>query len=277
LAFQPGGGVLKEVRGFLIDLDGVIYTGDKPVVGADAAIRSLEENGYSYRFVSNTTRKCRHAIAEKLSRIGLQISEEDIFTPAVAAAAYLKKTKKRRFRLLVTGDVDRDFPHEVPEAVHDPIDCVILGDAGDEITYKSLNTVFRDLMEGAELIALEKDRFWMAPDGLALSAGPFISALEFATGKKAILMGKPSKAFFDLALRDLDLCHDQAAMIGDDIQTDIGGAQEAGMRGILVKTGKYREDIVRKSPVRPDLTIDSIADISEVLNAAQKNRWSRLT
>ena len=266
-------GFLKDVRGFLIDLDGVVYMGDNPVPGADAAIRSLEENGYSYRFVSNTTRKCRHTIAEKLSRIGLQITEKEIFTPAVAAAAYLKKTGKRRFRLLVTGDVSRDFLHEDPGAVHDSKDFVILGDAGDEITYNSLNTVFRDLMEGAELIALEKDRYWMAPEGLALSAGPFVSALEFATGKKAILIGKPSKAFFDLALRDMHLCHDQAAMIGDDIQTDISGAQEAGMRGILVKTGKYREDTVRKSPVRPDLTIDSIADISKVLEAAQKNRW----
>jgi HAD superfamily hydrolase (TIGR01458 family) len=275
LVFQPEVGFLKEIRGFLIDLDGVIYTGDKPVPRADTAIRLLEENGYSYRFVSNTTRKCRHTIAEMLSRMGLQIPEEDIFTPSVAAAAYLKKTGKRRFRLLVTGDVSRDFPHEDPEAAHDSMDCVILGDAGVEITYNNLNTVFRDLMEGAELIALEKDRYWMAPDGLSLSAGPFITALEYATGKKAIIVGKPSKAFFDLALRDMDLCQDQAAMIGDDIQTDIGGAQEAGMRGILVKTGKYREDSIRKTSIRPDLTIDSIADISKVLETVQKNRWDR--
>jgi HAD superfamily hydrolase (TIGR01458 family) len=266
---------LKAVQGFLIDLDGVIYTGDKPVPGADTAIRSLEENGYSYRFVSNTTRKSRHTLAEKLSRMGLQIPEEDIFTPSVAATAYLKKTGKRRFRLLVTGDVSRDFPLEEPGTVDDSKDCVILGDAGDEITYNSLNIVFRDLMEGAELIALEKDRYWMAPEGLSLSAGPFITALEFATGKKAILIGKPSKTFFDLALKDMGLCHDQVAMIGDDIQTDIGGAQEAGMRGILVKTGKYREDSIRKISIRPDLMIDSIADISKVLEAVQKNRWDR--
>jgi HAD superfamily hydrolase (TIGR01458 family) len=264
-----GAGSLKEVCGFLIDLDGVIYTGDKLVNGADAAIHSLDERGYSYRFVSNTTRKCRRTIVENLFRMGMQVSEKDIFTPAVAATTYLKKTGKQRFRFLVTGDVDRDLPRENPEPVHGSPDFVVVGDAGDEITYRSINTVFRYLMGGAELIALEKDRFWMAPDGLSLSAGPFISALEFATGKNAVLIGKPSKTFFEMALRDMDLSPGRVAVIGDDIQTDIGGAQEAGMRGILVKTGKYREDIVRKSPVKPDLTIDTIAEITEVLDFAQ--------
>lgn len=269
------GEIMQEIGGFLIDLDGVVYTGDDLIPGADTAIRLLENNGYSYRFVSNTTRKSRHMIAERLSRMGLQIPKEAIFTPSVAAAAYLKKTGKQRFRLLVTGDVGRDLPKEEHGTVHNPTECVILGDAGDEITYSALNTAFRDLMGGAELVALEKDRYWMAPDGLSLSAGPFVSALEYATGKNALLMGKPSKNFFDLALGDMNLDSGQAAMIGDDIQTDIGGAQKAGMRGILVKTGKYREDNIRKSNIRPDLTVDSIADMSEILKATQKNRWGR--
>jgi HAD superfamily hydrolase (TIGR01458 family) len=264
---------LSEIKGFLIDLDGVMYTGENLVPGSDDAIHFLKESGYAYRFVSNTTRKSRHTIAEKLSRMGLEIPEEYIFTPPVAAVTYMKKTGKHRFHLIITGDADRDFPLPTPQNSHDGVDYVILGDAGDEITYASLNAAFRDMMEGAELIALERDRFWMAHDGLALSAGPFVTALEFATGKKAVLMGKPSRDFFHLALNDMELNREQVVMIGDDIQTDIGGAQNAGMRGVLVRTGKYREEIVCRSGIRPDLTIPSVSHIHEVLEAAQNDQW----
>jgi HAD superfamily hydrolase (TIGR01458 family) len=264
---------LSEIKGFLIDLDGVMYTGDNPVVGSDEAIQFLNDNGYAYRFVSNTTRKSRHTIAERLSQMGLEIPEKYIFTPPVAAVTYMKKTGKHRFHLITTGDADRDFPLPVDNNPQEKVDYVILGDAGNEITYSRMNLAFRNLMEGAELIALEKDRYWMDQDGLSLSAGPFVTALEFATGKKAVLMGKPSQDFFDLALSDMSLDRERTVMIGDDIHTDIGGARHAGMRGILVRTGKYREDLVKGSGIRPDLTIQSIAHIREILEAAQEDRW----
>lgn len=266
---------MSGIEGFLIDLDGVLYTGETPVRGADRAIRFLEENGFSYRFVSNTTRKCRRTIAERLSRMGLDIPESDIFTPPIAAVAYMKNTGRYRFHLIVTGDVDRDFPQDNRNDPAKGADFIIMGDAGDEFTYANMNVAFRDLMNGAELVALERDRYWMAPDGLSLSAGPFVTALEFATGKKAILMGKPSRAFFDLALNDMGLSPAQAVMIGDDIQTDVGGAQAAGMRGVLVRTGKYRENIVKNSVIRPDLTIDSIAEIEKVIDTARHDQWER--
>jgi HAD superfamily hydrolase (TIGR01458 family) len=264
---------VSEIRGFLIDLDGVMYTGDHPVPGSDEAIQFLKDNGYSYRFVSNTTRKSRETIARKLTRMGLHVPEEYIFTPPVAAVTYMKKTGKHRFHLIVTGDVDRDFPPQTPPDSPGGVDYVILGDAEDVITYSCLNSAFRDLMGGAELIALERDRYWMDRDGLSLSAGPFISALEFATGKNAVLMGKPSPDFFDLALNDMDLSKEEVVMIGDDIQTDVRGAQNAGMKGVLVMTGKYREEMVRGSGILPDLTIQSIACIQEILEAARNETW----
>jgi len=120
-------------------------------------------------------------------------------------------------------------------------------------------------MNGAELIALEKDRYWMASDGLSLSAGPFVTALEFATGKKATIIGKPSKAFFDRALHDIGLKPGQVAMIGDDILTDVAGAHRVGMKSILVKTGKYRKDTVNSSVIKPTYSIDSLAHLIELL------------
>jgi HAD superfamily hydrolase (TIGR01458 family) len=252
------------IRGVLIDLDGVLYIGGKAIPGACETIEYLNRKKIPFRCISNTTRKCRKTICSQLSAMGFDIPEEDIFTPPLAAVAYMKKTKKNRIHLLVTGDSDRDFA-DVMDTGPGAVDYVVIGDAGDTITYNSLNTAFRHLMDGAELIALEKDRYWMERDGLSLSAGPFVSALEYATGKTAVIMGKPSKAFFDLALQDMHLPPSAVAMVGDDIITDVGGAQQAGMTGILVRTGKFREDILQKSAIKPDAIINSIADLKGIV------------
>lgn len=256
---------MKDIKGFLIDLDGVLYVGDTAIEGASDAIGLLRKRKYRYRFVSNTTRKCRRTIIEWLSKMGFVISEEEVITPPVAANAYMKDTGKQHCYLLTTGDADQDFEQSYLCTPEGRIDCVVIGDAGDRITYNSLNTAFRHLMNGAELIALEKDRYWMAPDGLSLSAGPFVDALEFATGTKATLIGKPSKAFFDRVLHDMGLRYDQVAMIGDDIITDITGSHKLGMKTILVKTGKYRKDAVDNSVIKPTYTINSLAHLIEIL------------
>jgi HAD superfamily hydrolase (TIGR01458 family) len=256
---------MKGIRGFLIDLDGVLYVGDTAIEGAHEAVGLLRKRKYRYRFVSNTTRKCRRTIVEHLSGMGFDISEEEVITPPVAANAYMKNTGKEQCYLLVTGDAERDFEQTYLSTPGERIDCVIIGDAGDSISYNRLNNAFRYLMNGAELIALEKDRFWMAPDGLSLSAGPFVTALDFATGKKATIIGKPSKAFFDRALEEIGLRPGQVAMIGDDIITDVAGAHRVGMKSILVKTGKYRNDTVKNSEIKPTYCIDSLAHLSEIL------------
>ena len=256
---------MEDVRGFLIDLDGVLYVGDRAIRGAQEAIESLSEKKYMFRFVSNTTRKCRKTIADRLSSMGFDIPVENIFTPSLAAVAFIENSQKKRCFLLTTGDVYHDFEDTCLCDPTGSVDYVILGDAGDNITYGSLNTAFRHLMKGADLIALENDRYWMAPDGLSLSAGPFVQALEFASGKKATIVGKPSKTFFELALRDMGLRADEVAMIGDDILTDIGGACRMGMRGILVRTGKYRKETEDNARVKPDCVIDSIGWLQDIL------------
>jgi HAD superfamily hydrolase (TIGR01458 family) len=256
---------MMDVRGFLIDLDGVLYVGDQAIKGARESIDLLRDRNYRFRFVSNTTRKCRNTIAERLSSLGFEIPEEHIFTPPIAAVAYMKNAGKHHCYLLTTGDVYREFEHECICDKSNGVNFVIIGDAGDKITYDSMNAPFRHLMNGADLIALEKDRYWMAQGGLSLSAGPFVQALEFATGKTATIVGKPSKPFFELALHDMGLRADQVAMIGDDILTDIGGARTMGMQGILVRTGKYRKDALDNAVIKPDCVIDSIAQLRDIL------------
>jgi len=145
------------------------------------------------------------------------------------------------------------------------VEAVILGDLGAGFTYARLNAIFRALHKGAELVALQRNRVWQREDGLALDAGPFVVALEYAVGRDAIVIGKPSLAFFEAALRELGVKAAAAAMIGDDIEADIDGALGAGIDGVLVRTGKFREDTVRASGINPTLVLHSIADLIPLL------------
>ena len=255
-----------DVKGFLIDLDGVLYTGDRVIDGAQQAVELLREKKYQVRFVSNTTRKCKKTISERLTRLGFEIPESSIFTPPLAAIARMNAAGKHTCLLITTGDVHRDFEQWCDRDPENSIvDYVVIGDAGEKMTYDLLNAAFRAVIGGAEIIALEKDRYWMAPDGVMLSAGPFVAALEFAAGKTAAVMGKPSKAFFEMALRDMDLRPDQAAMVGDDIITDIAGARKTGMKAVLVRTGKFRQETLRTAVIKPTYVIDSIARLGDIL------------
>jgi len=253
------------ISGFLIDLDGVLYTGDSPVPGAIETIGFLTDHGYPFRCLSNSTRKCRATIATRLEKMGFSIPESSIFTPPLAAVRYMKDSGKNRAFLLVTGDVGRDFAGTCTDDGSLHTDFVVVGDAGEKVTYGNLNHAFRCLMEGAGLLALERDRYWMDKDGLSLSAGPVVAALEMAAGTNATVVGKPSREFFGLALADLGLQKEEVVMIGDDIATDIGGAQGAGIRGALVRTGKFRAEVFEKSAIRPDHVINSVKDILTIL------------
>ena len=257
--------ILEHITSFLIDIDGVLYSGNSPVKGAKEAIDFLEDNGYKFRFVSNSTRKCRASIAEKLHRMNFDIPTHVILTPAVVAAQWITHRKFKKAFLLSSGDVHRDFDGIVELTEPGNADVVIIGDAGDNFTYSTLTRVFRCILDNLDMIALERDRYWMGSAGLMLSAGPFVAALEFATGKKAELVGKPSKEFFRHALQDIGASPFKTAMIGDDIISDIGGAKTCGMVGILVKTGKYRENSILHSGIHPDYVIDSLAILPTML------------
>jgi HAD superfamily hydrolase (TIGR01458 family) len=173
----------------------------------------------------------------------------------------------------MNDDAKRDFA-ELEQADNN-VDAVILGDLGERFAYEPLNRAFRLVMDGAELVALQKNRYWLRPDGLSLDVGPFAAALEYATGLEAVVVGKPSQSFFALVLHDLGVEPEQAAMVGDDIDSDIGGAQAAGLQRILVRTGKHRADALERSGVEPWATVDSIADVPALLGAKAGGSRSR--
>ncbi|HTY15738.1 MAG TPA: TIGR01458 family HAD-type hydrolase [Methanoregulaceae archaeon] len=254
-----------KARGILIDLDGVMYTGDRVIPGAPEAIRYLEGRGYLIRYLSNTTRKSRETIRKRLSQFGFSIGANEIFTPATAAIGFLSKAEHNSCHFLVTGDVSDEFDEAGYYHRDCDVDFVVIGDAGDNFNYSTMTRAFRLVREGAGIIALEKDRYWMGNDGLMLSAGPFVKALEYATGETAVLMGKPSPQYFHMALASIGVRPGDAVMIGDDVVSDIGGAIRSGLQGVLVKTGKYDEHAASTAEPKPEMVIDSIASVRDFL------------
>jgi HAD superfamily hydrolase (TIGR01458 family) len=149
--------------------------------------------------------------------------------------------------------------------VADRADAVVLGDLGDAMTYERLNRAFRMLLDGAALVTLARNRYWQGADGPMLDTGPFAAALEHASGKIATLAGKPSPAFFRSALAHAGVPAAAAAVVGDDLESDVGGAQAAGMRGVLVRTGKFRAGDLESGSVKPDAVLASIAALPTLL------------
>jgi phospholysine phosphohistidine inorganic pyrophosphate phosphatase len=254
---------LEGVEGLLLDLSGVIYVQDDAVPGAAEALGRLRSGGIPTRLVTNTTMRPRRSILERLERLGVEADPDELITPATLAARRCADAGYESVSLVVLDELREDL--EGLERRGDSVDAVIVGDLGERWDYDVLNRAFRELMDGAALIALQRNRYWETSEGLSLDAGPFVAALEYATGRHAEVMGKPSPAFFELALAELGISADRAAMVGDDAEADVGGAMDAGLAGILVRTGKFREGLVEEPGIEPTATVDSIADVPALL------------
>lgn len=243
------------VKGVLLDLSGVLYDGDTAIPGGVEAVARLREAGLPVRFLTNSTRSPRRALLQKLSRMGFDLDEAELFTPASAACALLREQGLRP-HLLIHPDLEEDFG-----GVERGEGAVVVGDAGPFFSFETLNAAFRVLMKGARFYALAANRTFRDADGeLSMDAGAFVAALEYASGTEAQVLGKPAQAFFAAALEDMGVAPGDAAMVGDDVESDVSGALTAGLgRAVLVRTGKYREaDEDRGDPapshVAPDLS-----------------------
>jgi HAD superfamily hydrolase (TIGR01458 family) len=257
---------LEGVEGLLLDLSGVIYVQDEVVPGAAEALERFRAAGVAIRLVTNTTMRPRRSIIERLQRLGIESDPSELLTPATLAASRCAEAGYESVSLVVLDELREDL--EGLEQRGDSVDAVVVGDLGEGWDYEVLNRAFRQLMDGAALIALQQNRYWETAKGLSLDAGPFVAALEYATGQEAEVVGKPSPAFFELALGELGVSADRAAMVGDDVEADVGGAMEAGLAGILVRTGKYRVDLVEESGIEPTATVDSIADVPGLVSVS---------
>ena len=255
---------------YLFDLDGTLYQGDAAIPGAPELIARLRGEGTRFRFVTNTTSKPRSAIVTRLLGYGFALEAEEVFTALRAGAALAREM-----------GCDSIIPLVPPASLEDlagfnlvggtsghpyrktGCTAVLVGDLGPLWSFALVQEAFQALMDDACFLALSRDRYWMSATGLTIDCGAFVTALEYATGKEAVLAGKPSPAFYHAAVKSLGLPGESrdVIVVGDDLASDVGGAQKAGYQGYLVRTGKFRTDSLTSSNIRPDRIIGSVANL----------------
>jgi len=257
------------VKGLLCDITGVLVesssTGDgTEVPGSANALDRLREAGIKVKLITNESQRTRSSLHAKLTRLGVKVAEEDIITPALAMASIIRERGLTPHLLVhpnVVADLGEVQPGKQP-------DCVVLGDAAQGFNYDNLNKAFRVLASqpSAPLFSLGKGKFYREDGQLDLDVGAFAAALEFAGERAAEVCGKPGVPFFKEGLKALGLAAEEVVMVGDDVVSDVGGAQKAGVRGVLVRTGKYRAEVDEPHhTVKPDQVVDNLAALVDIL------------
>jgi HAD superfamily hydrolase (TIGR01458 family) len=250
----------------LLDVDGVLHVSGEPIAGAAAAVRKLRAQGHRLRFVTNSTTRSRAQLAAQLRAMAVDVADAELQTTSDVAARQL--AGKRVLALTMPGILDDLGGLQL---VGMNVDAVLLGgaDEGEEtgrvFSYLNLNRAFHELEAGADLYCLHKNRWWQTADGPRLDAGAFVAGLEYAADTEATVLGKPSTAYFQAALAALDAEPELTWMIGDDLEGDIIGASNHGIKTILVRTGKFRPDEVERSRLQPDGIVSSIAQVPDWL------------
>lgn len=248
-----------KVRGVLVDLGGVVFLGERLLPGAGEAVARLREARLPLRFLTNTTRRSVRRLVADLAAIGFEAEPGTVLSPAQLARGHLAQHGLVP-HLLVHSGLEEEFADLPPGAG----EAVVIGDAGERFSYAALNAAYRRLEEGAAFLALAENRnFRDADDALSLDAGPFVRALEYASRRRATVLGKPSATFFQRAVGFLGCAPGETVMIGDDAEADVGGALAAGLMGVLVRTGKYRagdEDSLEPPPTHVAENLAAAAD-----------------
>lgn len=247
--------MLENCRALFLDLSGVLYEGNTPIAGAADAVRRARARNITLRFLTNTATKNSAEIIRHLQGMDIQIHADELFTAPIAAKHYIQHKKLRPYCLLHPS-LHADFA-DIDQ--HDP-DCVLLGDAREGLHYHTLNRAFQLCKQGAPLIGIGMNKYFKDEQGLQLDAGAFIRAIEWAADTQAIIMGKPGKVFFEQIIASTPYTPDECLMIGDDVESDIQGAVNAGMQACLVRTGKFQPADEALLPAGCGVT-DSLIDL----------------
>lgn len=284
---------LAGVRGLLLDLDGVIVLRGRAIDGAAAALAELDARGIPFRIVTNTSLVGRTTLAAWGERLGLPVGADRILSGLTVSAAYTARHHPDGpILVLASEDALGEFAGQVlltAEAADRPgatAAAVVVGDAPEVVSHANLNRAFRLVRGGAELVGMHKNPWWLTPDGPTIDSGALVAGLEYATGRKATIVGKPARSFFALAAGQVQaelagradgrgpgrrVRRSEIAMVGDDVRTDVRAAQRAGLRGVFVLSGKHdRRDLAEAAAERggrpPDLVADSLVEVVAALD-----------
>lgn len=262
---------LAGVRGVLLDVDGVIVTSWEPLQGAVEAVARLR-GMVPVRLVTNTTSRSAAEIVSLLTAVGVEVGVDEMVTAGAATAALLRRHHPTARCLVLNDGSDADLAGLDLVGPEDPgaasADVVVVGSAGPLFTWDALNTAVRALVAGAELVGMHGSSTWTTAEGLCVDGGAYLGLLESASGVRATVVGKPAPQMFLSGAASMGLDPSEVLMVGDDLHSDVLAAMDVGMTGVLVRTGKFRPDVLRGLDRGPDLVLGSIADLPALLPSA---------
>ena len=252
---------LADIAALIMDMDGVLWRGSEPLPGLNAFFDFLHAQDIPYAMATNNSSKSVAEYMAKLAGFGVEVPPERIITSAVATARYVQKQKPGA-RVHVVGmpglsQTMRDYGLTVADS---DVDYVIVG-IDWEVTYAKLAVATRLVRQGATLIGTNPDLTFPTAEGINPGAGSLIAAVEAASEQRAIVIGKPNRALFEMAIEAVGTPPARTAMLGDRLETDILGAQRAGLRTILVCTGIHTRADLPASEVQPDFVFDDLPDL----------------
>jgi HAD superfamily hydrolase (TIGR01458 family) len=257
---------LDGIDGLLLDMDGVLGVSWTPLPGAAEAVTRLHAAGVPMRVITNTTAFPQPRFGKVLREYGFPFADDEILTAAVLAATWLR-AERAGARVFLMGDAQaEDLTGVELVGADEAPDVVLISGADESFCFESFNQVLALLRGGAELVAMHRNLFWMTRRGEKLDAGAYLLGLEAATGIEAVVLGKPAPGSFRAGLDALGLPARRVAMVGDDVENDVLAAQAVGVTGVLVRTGKFREDQLARASGTPDHVVDSICDVPELLD-----------
>jgi HAD superfamily hydrolase (TIGR01458 family) len=258
-------GRLAGIETVLLDLDGTLYVGSQVVPGAPEAVRWLRDQGLAVRFCTNTDSVTPAALADRLAGRGFEVAPDELVTPVAVAARLLDAAAEARVLAVAAGGIRRLLADRLAgpgeAATH-----VLVADPSYGATYDDLDAAFRALRGGAELLATQVNRVALRDDGEHLDTGGWVRLLEYATGRTAKVLGKPSPEFFTATLDALGRGPETALVVGDDLEADVGGGRAVGAATVLVRSGKG--DRRPSAGAGPDAVVDSVADLPGLLQGA---------
>lgn len=249
---------LKDIRGVIFDIDGVLTFQGKVYPGAVEVVDVLLEKGIVLRFLTNSTLNSRASAAEKLRKLGFRVDDEDVITASYATATYLRSIDPRSCWVMVERKGIDEFA-EFTQDVEDP-EYIVVGDNRSKFDFDHLNKAVRLLMRGAKLIAMQSELLDTSMGDIELNVGSWVGLLERASGVRAVSIGKPNPYAFELALQGMGLAKSQVLVVGDRLSTDVQGAKDFGLRSALVKTGEFDERDL-DGDLQPDIVLESVGDL----------------
>jgi 4-nitrophenyl phosphatase len=255
--------ILRDVRALIIDMDGVLWRGDTPVPGLIEFFQFLWDRSISFRLATNNSSKTPEQYVDKLASMGVEVPSKAILTSAIATARHIATVAPGAVVYFIGEDGIRQalLDHGLRLSDGTQADFVVSGwDRG--ITFQKLSQATLLIRDGAKFIGTNPDRTWPSERGLLPGAGAILAYLQAATDVAPLIIGKPERTMFDTTLADMGVGAAQAAMLGDRLETDIAGAQRAGLRSILVLSGVSDEASLATSPVKPDWVFDGIRELT---------------